>query len=104
LLTTFRHILVPVDFTPKNKSALEIAHRLASENKASVTLLHVIETIENLQDAELTAFYTRLAARAEAELAARAQAFTSSGISVERKILYGKRADRDRARSPRLEG
>ena len=69
MLTKFRHILVPLDFTAKNQAALEIALELASQNKASVTFLHVIETIENLQDAELTAFYTRLASRAEAELA-----------------------------------
>jgi universal stress protein A len=91
MLARFRHMLVPLDFTEKNRAALEIAREIASQNKALVTLVHVIETIENLQDAELTAFYTRLASRAEAELAARAQEFTSAGISVDRKILYGKR-------------
>ncbi len=91
MLSKFRHILVPVDFTAKNRAALEIARELASQNKASVTLLHVIETIENLQDEDLTAFYTRLASRAETELATSAQEFASAGISVDRKIRYGKR-------------
>jgi len=91
MLTKFRHILVPLDFTAKNQAALEIALELASQNKASVTFLHVIETIENVQDAELTAFYTRLTSRAEAELSTRAQEFALAGISVDRKILYGRR-------------
>jgi nucleotide-binding universal stress UspA family protein len=46
MLSNVRHILVPLDFTAKNQAALEIARELASQNKASVTLLHVIETIE----------------------------------------------------------
>jgi universal stress protein A len=91
MLTRFRQILVPLDFTTKNHAALQIAHELAGQKKASVILLHVIETIENLQDSELTTFYTRLASRAEAELAVRAKEFTAAGISVERKIVYGKR-------------
>ncbi len=68
MLTKFRHLLVPLDFTTKDEVALEIALELARQNKASVTLLHVIEMIENLEDADLTAFYTRLAARAETKL------------------------------------
>jgi hypothetical protein len=47
--------------------------------------------LKNLQDEDLTAFYTRLASRAEAELATRSQEFTRAGISVDRKIRYGKR-------------
>lgn len=91
MLTQFRHILIPLDFTPKNQAALAIALELANQNDASVTFVHVIEMIEKVEDPELTAFYTRLASRAEAELAARAQEFQRAGISVDRKILYGKR-------------
>src|SRR5262249_44221803 len=50
-----------------------------------------IETIENLSDAELSAFYTRLASHAEAELTTHSQSLRNAGISVDRKILYGKR-------------
>ena len=82
---------MPLDFTAKNRAALEIARELAAQNKASVTFVHVIETIENLQDAELTAFYTRLAPRAEAELATRIQEFKNAGITADHKTLYGKR-------------
>ncbi len=91
MLTELRHILVPLDFTAKNQAALEIARKLASQNNASVTFVHVVETIENLQDAELTGFYTRLASHAEAELGGRAREFANAGIRVDQKILYGRR-------------
>ena len=91
MLTKFRHVLVPLDFTAKNQSSVEIALELADQNKASITFLHVIELIENLVDADLAAFYTRLTSRAEAELAARVQEGACAGISVERKLVYGKR-------------
>ncbi len=91
MLPRFQHILVPLDFTAKNQAALDIAFELASQNRASVTLLHVIETIENLSDEELQSFYARITSRAETELEARAQRFAAAGIRVDRKILYGKR-------------
>ena len=46
MIPRFKHILVPVYLTPKNRAALEIAFELAVENKARVSLLHVTEKIE----------------------------------------------------------
>lgn len=69
---------------------MEIAFEVASQNRASVTLLHVIERIENLPEEELESFYARITSRAETELEARAQRFVATGIHVDRKILYGK--------------
>jgi nucleotide-binding universal stress UspA family protein len=91
VLPRFQHILVPLDFTAKNQAALDIAFELACQNKAAVTLLHVIETIENVPDEELRSFYKRITSRAEAELEVRGQRFAAAGIRVDRKILYGKR-------------
>src|SRR5579863_4209410 len=91
MLPRFQHILVPLDFTAKNQAALDIAFELASQNRAAVTLLHVIETIENVPDEELKSFYARLASHAETEMEARAQRFAGAGIRVDRKIRYGKR-------------
>jgi len=91
MLPRFQHILVPLDFTAKNQAALDIAFELASQNRASVTLLHVIEKIENLPQEELKSFYARITSRAEIELETRAQRFAAAGIRVDRKILYGKR-------------
>ena len=57
MLQRFQHILVPLDFTPKNQVALDIAFKLASQNRSSVTLLHAIETIDNVPQDELQPFY-----------------------------------------------
>ena len=91
MLPRFQHILVPLDFTPKNQAALDIAFELASQNRAFVTLLHVIERIENVPQEELQSFYARITSQAETELEARAQGFAAAGIRVDRKIRYGKR-------------
>jgi nucleotide-binding universal stress UspA family protein len=92
VLPRFHHILVPLDFTDKNRSALDVAFEIAQQNKARVTLLHVIETIEGAEDAEMREFYDRLQSRAESELEARAQPFAAAGLVVDRKIRFGRRA------------
>ncbi len=92
MLPRFKHILVPLDFTSKNDAAVDIAFELASQNRAAVTLLHVIETIEHLPEEELKSFYARIATQVETELERRAQRFAAAGVRVDRKILYGKRA------------
>ncbi len=91
MLPRFQHILVPLDFTAKNQAALDIAFEIASQNRAAVTLLHVIETIEHLPDEELKSFYGQVKSRAETELEQRAQRFAAAGLRVDQKILLGKR-------------
>ena len=39
----FQHILVATDFAPASNDALDLAIRLAGEQKASLTILHVCE-------------------------------------------------------------
>ena len=89
----FKKILLPLDFTAKNQSALQCALTMARQNRASVTLLHVIETIEYADDdTEIVQFYETLKRRARINLAARAERFEEAGISVSEKIVIGKRA------------
>ena len=64
----FRNILVPVDFTLKNESALNTDVDLARGKDAKVTLLHVIETIEHVEFDEMADFYRGLETRAAAKL------------------------------------
>ena len=89
----FKHILIPVDLTPRNKPALEIAFEMAVENKARVSLLHVTEKIElagEQPDTETAAFYERLRVRYMTELKAMSQRFSQVGLKVETKVLLGK--------------
>lgn len=94
MLPRFRHILVPLDFSAKNRSALDIAFEMAEVNDARVTLLHVIERIEeDAEDDETRSFYDHLGQRADAELESRSQVFTDAGLTTDYKIRYGKRAE-----------
>lgn len=90
MLPRFQHLLVPLDFTEKNNSALEVAFEIAVHNRARVTLLHVVEPIPAV-DAELRKFVDQLAVRAESELEERAQRFSQARIAVETKVHVGPR-------------
>ena len=94
MIPRFQNVLVPVDFTEKNWAALDIAFETAVVNKAAVTLLHVIETIDDGDfddDPDVREFYRRLNERAERELETMSQRFVEAGISVQHKIRFGKR-------------
>jgi len=91
MIQRFQHILIPVDFTEKNLPALEISVDLALANRARVTLLHVIETIDVEPDAEMEQFYARLESRADSELERLSQPFVAAGLAIDRKIRFGKR-------------
>ena len=91
MIPRFRHILVPLSFSPKNEPALEIAFEIAEVNAARVTLLHVIERIDAAaEDDETAAFYQRLQQRADSELESRSQRFAEAGVDVEYKLRWGK--------------
>jgi nucleotide-binding universal stress UspA family protein len=91
MATPFQNILIPVDFTGSNASALGIAIDLAVAHQTRVTLLHVIETIDIEPDAEMERFYAKLQARAEKELERLSKPFVSIGLATDRKIRFGKR-------------
>ncbi len=92
MLPRFQHLLIPLDFSGKNQSALEAAFEMAKVNSAKVTLLHVIERLdEAVEDPETVAFYDRLQQRADAELERLTQRFVESSIPVDYKVRLGKR-------------
>lgn len=88
----YEKILVPVDLTDKNQVAVAHAARLAKLSGGTVTLLHVIETLE-LPFEEVKDFYQELEERAEPQLAQLAAPLIKEGFDeVDRVITYGKRA------------
>jgi universal stress protein A len=90
--TSYRHILVPLDFTEQNDRALEIAKQMCRSGVSRVTLLHVIETIDYVADEEVEQFYKMLTERARKKLDDLAARFRVDGIDVEGKVVLGKRA------------
>lgn len=87
----FDRILVPVDLTAKNYSALDRALSVAASN-AEIALLHVIETIDD-DTGELEPFYRRLEAAAQTGLARLAARVTEYGYAPRLEIVYGRRVD-----------
>jgi nucleotide-binding universal stress UspA family protein len=85
----FAHILVPLDLGPRNERAVVTARTLAVNNRARVTLLHVVEQIESVPVAELRRFYTRLEKAAQRRLAQAARRFTEKKVPVEAAVTTG---------------
>lgn len=88
----FRKILVPVDFTEKNQTALDCAVQIAGAD-GEIDLLHVIETIEHIDFKEMSDFYRGLETRAAARLFALEETLKEKGVRVHHEVLFGKRAE-----------
>lgn len=84
----FDHILVPLDLSGKNRSQLAVAAELAGRG-TRVTVLHVIERIEDIPFAEVRDFYRRIARIAEKKLAATVVRFARRGVRVRTAVLIG---------------
>jgi nucleotide-binding universal stress UspA family protein len=89
----FHRIMVPIDLTNRNIPALEIAIKMALQNRASVTLLHVIETLEDSSFDEFNKFYQRLEKQARDKLNRLAEEFAEKGVVIHQEVIYGKRAE-----------
>jgi nucleotide-binding universal stress UspA family protein len=87
----FKNILVPSDLTERNHKAMDIAVEMALENRAVVTLLHVIETFEEADSEDFQKFYRQLGARAGRKIDKLIAEYGREGLSMEKHILYGKR-------------
>jgi nucleotide-binding universal stress UspA family protein len=89
----FKKILVPLDFTEENQSALALAREMAARDGALILLLHVIETIHDVPFEEMRSFYERLEKRARTKLEEAAAGFAGAGAPVRQDVVYGRRAE-----------
>lgn len=93
----FRKILVPVDFTEKNETALQAALQMATGraagDEAEIFLLHIIETIEHVEYDEMKDFYRELENRSVAKLTKMEERIREAGVKVFHDLQYGKRAE-----------
>ncbi|SPF47879.1 UspA domain protein [Syntrophobacter sp. SbD1] len=87
----FKNILVPSDLTDRSHKAMEIAAEMAHENQALLTVLHVIETVEEGSSDEFQAFYRQLGESAGIKMDALIAGHDLKGLVVSKQILYGKR-------------
>ena len=89
----FRHILIPVDFSERNRTAVDVARDMAKQSEARITLIHVIETIEYISVTEMRDFYNRLERSAREGMTELSESLSGESIPVENVILLGKRHD-----------
>jgi nucleotide-binding universal stress UspA family protein len=87
----FHRILVPVDLSKKSVTAVDLAYELASQFRAEVILLHVIETIEHVDFNEVKGFYQRLEESARARLQEFSERFIGNNLQVDQALVYGHR-------------
>ncbi len=87
----FRNILVPLDLTEKNRIAVQTAAELAQPSSGSITLLHVVETIQDVPFEELSDFYGKLRERAETAIETWAKELADRQLAIRREIVFGRR-------------
>jgi len=87
----FNRILLPVDLTDKNESALAAARELVADS-GTVVLLHVIETIADAPFEDMQDFYQRLEEKARSAMSEMAAKVDADKIAIEQHVVYGRRA------------
>lgn len=91
MLSRFRHVLAPVDLTDASRETLEIVFEIAAQNRARVTLLHVIETLDVDDEADVRELYEQMERRARRELEPLRQRFADAALNVHAAVVMGKR-------------
>ena len=87
----FKNILVPTDFLDNDQHALDIAVRLCSMDNGKISLLHVIEVIQNTTFEEFEDFYSGLEKRSFKALNAIIARLDTKEMTVEPGVVYGNR-------------
>jgi nucleotide-binding universal stress UspA family protein len=83
--------LVPVDLSHARPHTLAAAVDLARQHHASITLLHVIESIDGVERGEMDDFYAELTTAAERHLDDCKNKLAEQGVKVRSAVLRGKR-------------
>lgn len=89
----FKHVLVPTDFSERNKQALEIALDVARSNDGQVSLLHVIKLIAGGDYDEFADFYHKLERQAQEKMTALMVPYKEETIPMTPHIIIGNRVE-----------
>jgi nucleotide-binding universal stress UspA family protein len=87
----FKNILVPTDLSAKSVKAFEIALNMADKEDSRITLLHVIEKIEDSDGEEFKDFYDRLASKAQLKMQKMNVSHSVKGLKIVNEIIFGNR-------------
>lgn len=84
-------ILIPVDLSSANEAVFSSALELADPDTSEITLLHVIETLQDDEPGEMDDFYEELREEADEKMTAWAADIAEHGYEVQATISYGER-------------
>ena len=85
----FKHILIPTDRCDRADRAVDVATELAAPTGATVTLFHVIQTIQGVEFQEMESFYAELVSRVRQRLAALVARHSAAGMVARMEVAYG---------------
>ena len=85
----FKHILIPTDLSDHAERAVDIATELASPARSTLTLRHVIQTIQGVEFHEMGSFYADLESRARKRLAPLAAMHSHAEVGFRMEVAYG---------------
>jgi universal stress protein A len=83
----FRKILLPIDLEPKHQAAVQAAIQIARQADAEIVVLHVIETIEGLEEDQ--DFYDQLETASRERLKEFTDELGRSGVRSRWEIAFG---------------
>jgi nucleotide-binding universal stress UspA family protein len=82
-------VLIPVDLSATNDLVLDRATDLGVPGKTDITLLHVIEMLDDIPLDEDPEFYEELRENAQAKITQWAEKLTEAGYAVTAEVKYG---------------
>lgn len=87
----YDHILIPVDLSSANEAVFSKARQLGDPDRTQITLLHVIETLQDDEPGEMDDFYEELREEADAKMKTWGEDIAEDGFDVHATITYGER-------------
>jgi nucleotide-binding universal stress UspA family protein len=87
----YQNVLIPMDLSEQQSQSMDDALHTLHGREASITLLHIIERIQDVEDLEVENFYENIRTKAERLLNEKATGLSDHGFRVKVEILFGKR-------------
>ena len=84
-------ILIPVDLSSANEAVFSTALDLAAPSTTEITLLHVIETLQDDEPGEMDDFYEELREEADRKMTNWTAEIAKHGVEGQATITYGER-------------
>lgn len=87
----FKHILVPVSRVAEVDSALSLAVETLRHAQGDITLLHVVELVQDMPYEEFESFYSGLGQDSEEDLQTAKTHYQERGVEIKTRVVFGQR-------------